>query len=286
MDVNTAPTFDPLFYGNNIKNFILNPAIFILFLVIILFYLFLFSSLGKKSDNNLIGVSNNNNNGFSKIQPILIFIVVVILLFLIIANAFYYFFDINISTYIHDLFTNNPKVDIVVDQNLIEPAPVAEFKLKKQVYNIPGNYYDYENAKAICTAYGSDLATYEQIENAYKDGGEWCNYGWSADQMALFPTQQKTYDNLQNIPKHEHDCGRPGINGGYIANPNVKFGINCFGFKPKITEEEEQIMNVSTPYPQTAEDLAFQKRVDYWKNNVNTILVSPFNYSSWNNSIL
>lgn len=281
MEVDTAPTFDPLFYGNNIKNFFLNPAIFIVFLIIILFYLFLFSSLGKKTENNYLG-SSQNNGSFSKIQPILGIIIIVILLLLIIANAFYYFFNINISTYISDLFTNQPKVDIVIDQSNNEPTPVPEQRFKKQVYNIPGNYYDYENAKAICNAYGSELATYEQIEHAYKKGGEWCNYGWSADQMALFPTQQKTFDHLQTIPKHEHDCGRPGINGGYIANPNVKFGINCFGNKPKITEQEEQIMNVSTPYPQTAEDLAFQQRVDYWKNNVDSILVSPFNYSSWN----
>ena len=28
---------------------------------------------------------------------------------------------------------------------------------------------------------------------------------------------------------HENDCGRPGVNGGYIANTNAKYGVNCFG---------------------------------------------------------
>lgn len=284
MDVNTSPTVDPIFYSSNFTNFFFNPSIFIIFLVILLFYILLFSSLGNNKDSNYTSVSENNN-GFSKTQHILGIIIILILLFLIIVNVFYYFFNINISTYISDLFTNHPKIDIVVDQEnqgtTIQPSLLSETKMKKQVYNIPGNYYDYENAKAMCKAYGSDLASYEQIENAYKNGGEWCNYGWSSGQMALFPTQQKTFDNLQNIPKHEHDCGRPGINGGYIANPNVKFGVNCYGYKPKITEREENIMNVSTPYPLTNEDIAFQKRVDYWKNQINTILVSPFNYSSW-----
>jgi hypothetical protein len=212
------------------------------------------------------------------------------LFFLIFIYVFQYTYNINIYTYIYDLFTNNPKIDIVVDKDPIDPinlinSPSSNNKLslkKKQVYNIPGNYYDYENAKAICSAYDSDLATYEQIEKAYEEGGEWCNYGWSDGQMALFPTQQQTFNNLQKIPKHEHDCGRPGINGGYIANPNVKFGVNCYGYKPKITDQEEQIMNVSTPYPLTKEDLDFQNRVDYWKNQINTVLISPFNYKSWN----
>ena len=133
----------------------------------------------------------------------------------------------------------------------------------------------------MCQAYGANLATYKQIEDSYKNGGEWCNYGWSDGQMALFPTQQKTFDNLQNIPGHEHDCGRPGVNGGYMANPKIKFGVNCYGNKPKITSDEEELMKNATPYPVTAEDVAFQKQVDFWKNHVNNILVSPFNYDTW-----
>jgi hypothetical protein len=99
--------------------------------------------------------------------------------------------------------------------------------------------------------------------------------------MALFPTQQKTFDHLQTIPGHEQDCGRPGINGGYMINPQLKFGVNCYGHKPRITGEEEELMENTTPYPLTAEDIAFQARVDYWKNKVNEILVSPFNSGSW-----
>jgi hypothetical protein len=98
--------------------------------------------------------------------------------------------------------------------------------------------------------------------------------------MALFPTQQQTFDNLQKIKGHEHDCGRPGINGGYIANPKIKFGVNCYGNKPKITQEEEELMKKSTPYPESTQDIIFQKRVDFWKNKVDEILVSPFNNDS------
>ena len=40
-------------------------------------------------------------------------------------------------------------------------------------------------------------------------------------------------------------------------------------------------MKKSTPYPETTEDIIFQKKVDYWKNKVDEILVSPFNYNNW-----
>ena len=97
----------------------------------------------------------------------------------------------------------------------------------------------------------------------------------------FFQHKKKTYDNLQSIEGHENDCGRTGINGGYIANPEIKFGVNCYGNKPKITSEEEDLMKATTPYPETTKDLAFQKRVDFWKNKVDEILVSPFNYNTW-----
>jgi hypothetical protein len=100
--------------------------------------------------------------------------------------------------------------------------------------------------------------------------------------MALFPTQKKTFDNLQNIKGHEHDCGRPGVNGGYMSNPKTKFGVNCFGYKPKMTQEEEELMQLNTPYPKTEKDILMEKKIDYWKTKINDILVSPFNYNNWN----
>jgi len=278
--VNTTSTTDPVNMYNYLNSYILNPIVFIIIFLVIVAYFIFSSSLGNGTGAATIGTasSSSDTNGSQKIIGI---IIIAILVVLILVNAFQYFFSINVTAYIQGLFTPKAQVDIVVDQSTYQPAPVPEIKFRKQVFNIPGNYYTYDNAKAICKAYGADLATYQQIEDAYKNGAEWCNYGWSEGQNAFFPTQQKTFDNLQTIKGHEHDCGRPGINGGYIANPKIKFGVNCYGNKPRINEEEEDLMKVTTPYPQTAEDIAFQKRVDFWKNKVDDILVSPFNYNTW-----
>lgn len=280
MEVSTTSTTDPLNYYNYLNNVILNPTVFVVILIIIIGYFVLSSSLGKNSGEN--SMSNAGNDSSNNGQRILGIIVIVILGILIVVNALQYFFSINITASISDFFTEKPKIDIIVDQSALEPTTsVPTMRFRKQVFNIPGNKYTYENAKAVCTAYGSRLATYKEVEHAYEKGGEWCNYGWSDGQMALFPTQQKTFDNLQGIKGHEHDCGRPGVNGGYMANPRVRYGINCFGNKPKMTQDEEELMQTSSPYPQTAQDIAFQKLVDFWKNKVDEILVSPFNYDSW-----
>jgi hypothetical protein len=257
---------------NNSDNFVINPMVFIIiFLIIVACYVFSSSSGG----DNLGG--NDSSNGWGIFGTIIILILVGFIL----VNVLQYFFDINISTYFEEPSTVKTDVDIVIESPNYEPTKASESKFKKQVFNIPGNYYSYDNAKALCSAYGAELASYDQLEKAYNNGAEWCNYGWSANQLALFPTQKNTYDTLQTIPGHEHDCGRTGINGGYIANPEVKFGVNCYGYKPNMNSKEDELMRTSPPYPETAEDIAFQKKVDEMKNNLDKILVSPFNKTSW-----
>jgi hypothetical protein len=154
-------------------------------------------------------------------------------------------------------------------------------KVKKEVFNIPSNDFTFDDSKAICQAYGGSLATYNQIEEAYNKGAEWCNYGWSDGQMVLFPTQKKTWDKLQTIEGHENDCGRPGINGGKIGNPNARFGVNCYGFKPVITPAEQNNMNNTPIYPISMRDIELRKKLEYWKKRVPEILLSPFNKNSW-----
>lgn len=270
--VNTTTTTDPVNMYNNLNNFILNPMVFIIIILTVVSYYAFSSSLG----NGNLGTSEESKGG-----GIFVVIIIIILVILILVNALQYFFSINVTAYIQGLFTPTTTVDIVVDQSTYQPTPVPEIKFKKQVFNIPGNYYTYDNAKALCTAYGAELASYDQIEKSYNNGAEWCNYGWSDNQLALFPTQKKTYDTLQTIPGHENDCGRTGVNGGYIANPNVKFGVNCYGYKPKITSDEEELMKTSSPYPETPQDIAFQKKVDLMKTKLDEILVSPFNNNTW-----
>ena len=153
-----------------------------------------------------------------------------------------------------------------------------------EVFNISNNLYSYDDAKAVCSAYGARLANYKEIEDAYNRGGEWCNYGWSDGQMAYFPTQQSTWDELQKNPKHKNDCGRPGVNGGFMANPYIKFGVNCYGKKPTPTDRDLQEMdaNKNVVVPKTQEEQELDKKVEFWKENADKLLnVNSFNRDKW-----
>jgi len=205
----------------------------------------------------------------------------------IIAFLLFFFFVLGIDILSHlKGFIQYSLGDFWQPEEQDQPSPIPEITIAEQVFNIPSNIFNYEDARALCSAYGARLATYNEIEDAYEKGGEWCNYGWSENQQILFPTQKDTYDKLQGIKGHENDCGRQGINGGYIANPHARFGVNCYGHKPKITTTEQQMMdNANSPYPLSAEDIVLQKKVDFFKANLNNILISPFNSSYWSKLI-
>jgi len=109
----------------------------------------------------------------------------------------------------------------------------CENKNKKEVFNISKNIFSYDEAKYVCKSFDSELATYNQVKRAHSNGANWCNYGWSSNQMALYPIQTKFYDNLTSDNKEKGICGKPGINGGYFKDSKLKFGVNCYGYKPK-----------------------------------------------------
>jgi hypothetical protein len=163
----------------------------------------------------------------------------------------------------------------------VVPIPEED---KKEVFNISNNLYTYDDAQAVCSAFDAKLATYDQIESAYNAGAEWCAYGWSEDQMAFFPTQNATWSKLQKDPKKKNNCGRPGVNGGYIANPYIKFGVNCYGKKPKPTEADLNRLDAkqNQVFPKSTEDKKLDERVKNWKENADKFLqVSSYNTNKW-----
>jgi hypothetical protein len=289
MDVN----FDAISGLPNTYDYLNNSTAGISMLVVavgvLVIYYILFAALGAVTPGGKAsqGVGQGKSDSAVAIEVIMWSVFILLLIF----NALQYFLSINVNASLKNLFTKEPEIDLTIDmpyvkhtgedKNIHPSDSIPEITYEKQAYHVPGNNYTYDDATAICEAYGSRLANYNDLEKTYKKGGEWCSYGWSEGQMALYPTQEKTWGTLQNIKGHEHDCGRPGINGGFIGNPNVRFGINCFGYKPKITPEEQELMENTTPFPKTQKELNFEKNVKNWKMKLPEILVAPFNAKEW-----
>jgi len=249
-----------------------NPVVLITLTVVMLIYYLLFRSLGSGEQIVDVPIPETPGTTFLEILMWGVFI------FLVLINGLQYFFSIDAKTAIKNLFSENPEIDItVMSEEEIKSKPILK---SEEVFHVPKNIYTYDDAKALCKAYDTRLATFDEVQKSYNNGAEWCTYGWSEGQMALYPTQNDTWKKYQKIKGHEHDCGRPGLNGGYIKNKDVRFGVNCFGSKPKIRPEEEANMGQS-PFPLSPEDKEADAMIEYYKKHIPDIVLSPFNYDKW-----
>lgn len=154
---------------------------------------------------------------------------------------------------------------------------------RKQVFNISENKYTYADAEPLCKALGAELATYDQVKKSWDSGADWCNYGWIKGQAAVYPTQKSTFDRLQSSSSDDErlSCGTVGVNGGFMDNPELRFGVTCYGDKPSQSEHDVQNMMKGPIPPLTPEVLEMKKKELNYKQHSNEIGVLPFSEKQW-----
>tara|TARA_B110000046_G_C12908989_1_gene361986 strand:- start:27 stop:875 length:849 start_codon:yes stop_codon:yes gene_type:complete len=264
------------FINDSVVN-VFNPLTIVIFLFIIVIYYTVAKYFKRDSYDSDGGASSSVGMIFIEILMWAMF------LFIVLMNGLQYFFNVDVQAGIKGWFSDTPSVDIKITSDLDKKKKKKKKTApSKQVFNLSDNKYTYDDAKAVCKAYGAELADYKQVEEAHKGGAEWCGFGWSKDKMALFPTQTKSWDKLQNTPGHERDCGRPGINGGYVCNKGIRYGVNCYGIKPDITLQEKNKLEDGSPrHIVTRREMQFKRKINSYKKNLADIFVSPFNYDKW-----
>ena len=165
-------------------------------------------------------------------------------------------------------------------QNIVEkilPSAGAN-----EVFNVSQNKFTFYDAEPLCRALGAELATYEQVKDAWGKGADWCNYGWVKGQMAVYPTQKETYEKLQMGPPDEQGaCGTVGVNGGSFENPEMRFGVNCYGKKPGQSAHDESQLMSEGKIPKSVETLKVDKMMAEFKKEVDSLFVKPFNDHKW-----
>ena len=142
----------------------------------------------------------------------------------------------------------------------------TESEAKDEVFFISNQTYNYDEALCKCKAYGGRIATKTELTEAYNKGAHWCDYGWVQGRQAFYPVQsceiekkvtnikeyndllRKHYENPDKYPMSKVNeardkmdrerstefCGtHAGLNGGVFDDPHVRFGVTCYGQKPK-----------------------------------------------------
>ncbi|MBE28309.1 MAG: hypothetical protein CMB06_04255 [Euryarchaeota archaeon] len=155
-------------------------------------------------------------------------------------------------------------------------TPLSQVKKhsKDEVFHVAGHRVPYNKAEKVCSQYNSKLANYDQLIHAYQHGAEWCNYGWSQDQLALYPTQKGTWESIQNAEneKDRNMCGHYGINGGKFDR-KMKFGVNCYGERPPAPESG--FVHPDLPKPK---EVKIVKKRD---RPIDDLVVVPYNRVRW-----
>jgi hypothetical protein len=237
---------------------------------------------------SLVDTSNSNENMVKRVANFALWILFVIFLFLY-GMSFIFGIDViyalNNHTLISSLDGSKSNIALVDDDSSntgYKPIVEVSDSVSKvpQVYHVPDNKYNFQEGKAICAAFNGRLASFKEIDEAYGKGADWCSYGWSEGQMALYPTQYERWNRLQTQKGHENDCGHPGINGGYMGNPANKYGVNCFGVKPLLKPNDEYAMSNALT-SKNADEIVFDKHVEHWRKRIDDIVVAPFNPAKW-----
>ena len=176
--------------------------------------------------------------------------------------------------------------DVKKDVNYIETdvkkdvTKIKDIFKKKEVFHIANQDYSYDQSKCKCASYGARLATKDEVTNAYNSGANWCSYGWSEGQNAYYPVQKCYYDSIMEedgfLENSDKYCGKPGLNGGYFSNPQLKFGVNCYGVKPN-----GSVVKPMSPYCAPKNFCSLSKN-SYANQKLSTDEIAPFNNDKWN----
>jgi hypothetical protein len=176
-----------------------------------------------------------------------------------------------------------PSQHSAANQSIVEK--VLPSNGPNEVYNISQNKFTYYDAEPLCKALGAELASYEQVKEAWTKGADWCNYGWVKGQMAVYPTQKDTYDKLQSGPADERmACGTTGINGGFFDNPDMLYGVNCYGKKPSQSSHDEQKLMEQGKVPKSPAALKVDQMVNEFKAEADSLYVKPFSDAKWSSA--
>ena len=71
-----------------------------------------------------------------------------------------------------------------------------------------------------------------------------------------------------------------GVNGGFISNPNIKLGVNCYGKKPNIKPIDKINMDLKRIIPTSEIDDTIINDLPI-SDKLEGVDISPFNKNIW-----
>ncbi len=165
---------------------------------------------------------------------------------------------------------------------IIQEAPHRP-RGKKEVFHVGGYQYTYDEAENVCKKLGTEMATFEQVQDSFTAGAQNCSLGYVKDPNKLrivYPMQVGELRKDLAGPNTDTSgwCGRGvGVRDVTAGWPNekgekqLKFAAWCYGVKPPVTwsgdllirDFFESVKNASIPSQETLSNIKSQYGIDY-----------------------
>ena len=82
---------------------------------------------------------------------------------------FAYFFNINLVTEFQNIFSQKPEINISTTNDFKSPTDSSSLSSSlNEVFHVPGRTFTYHDSKAVCKAFDSEIADYNQLATAQK----------------------------------------------------------------------------------------------------------------------
>ena len=145
---------------------------------------------------------------------------------------------------------------ITVNNNIIVKTECdgwrcTRFFYPQEVFHLSGYNKTLADAPALCQKLGARVATYAELDEAQKNGANWCSSGWVSDRGNRNGFYPITYDIMGGCGN-----GRSGIidwigNDAWFGGSGKGFraGVNCFGNKPEQAAITRAILPDNTALP-------------------------------------
>ncbi len=225
------------------------------------------------------------------VTTLIIFIIIYLCLF--ITSKKEYFQDLDTDQCIDEdskkvrQTTNEEKKQL--EKGVKKEEKKEEVKDKKEVFLIY-NKYSYLEAKELCKSYSGRLATEKDLIKAFKNGANWCSWGWLDGEMIGYPVQEKYWSDIEKT--HKGFCGpTAGINKIRNVDPFKRFSVTCYGIKPKRTENDKDLaedlneMSVVDPIAKAIQKCKKEKQLEEQKKWVEkqkkSVSILSFNKKKW-----
>lgn len=176
---------------------------------------------------------------------------------------------------------NNANIPVHPDGDMSVPVPTLSKTnvtkpSKNEVYLVDSSVFTYDDSEAVCKYMNAEVATLDQLTDAWNKGADWCSVGWTKDGIPAFPIQQATWEKINANRRIRGSCGnKAGVNTAPDHKENL-YGVLCYGPKREPIGQEKVKTHILSDH-----ELSLEAKMAELAPVMEDARIAPFNSDRW-----